>query len=204
MNRLCFILFPAAAPRATWNLGASAALLLLLSLWSLRFFTTPYRDLPDVWGWTHGIHLVFHEAGHAIPMMIGAPHDFMVFMGSGLQVLFPLILAAAFYLKNQDAYGAGLGLWWTGHAALDVAPYIADARALELPLLGGGTGREVEGHDWEYLLGQWDLLHLDVTIGDWTALTGRLLMSAGLAWACGTLIFEAFVLRPETENPGEN
>jgi len=44
---------------------------------------------------------------------------------------------------------------------MDMAPYIADARALELVLLGGYTGAEVEGHDWEYLLGATGLLEYD-------------------------------------------
>lgn len=36
-----------------------------------------------------------------------------------------------------------------GQSLTDVAPYINDARALQLVLLGGRTGAEVEGHDWE-------------------------------------------------------
>ncbi len=197
--RLLFLLFPAHAPRATWNLIASAIFALGLALFSWRFFTTPFQDLAWDWGWTHNVHLVFHEAGHAIPMMVGAPHTLMVFMGSGLQVLFPLILAGAFYFKNRDAYGAAICLWWAGHAALDVAPYIADARALELPLLGGGTGREVEGHDWEYLLGEWNALHLDTRIGARVALAGRVTMAAALIWGLATLAYEAWFFPREEE-----
>ena len=40
-------------------------------------------------------------------------------------------------------------IWWMGQSLTDVAPYINDARALQLVLLGGRTGAEVEGHDWE-------------------------------------------------------
>lgn len=151
-------------------------------------------DLGWDYGVFHNVHLVFHEAGHAIFMMIGAPRGVMVFMGSGLQVLFPLILAGAFYLKNKDAYGAAICLWWAGHAVLDVAPYIADARALELPLLGGGNGREIEGHDWEYLLGAWGVAHLDTRIGAATALAGRSLMGMAFVWAAATLAFEKWFL----------
>ncbi len=197
------MLFPAHAPRATWNLIASAILLLALGAWSARFFTVAVADLGWNPGFAHNIHLIFHEAGHAISMMLGAPRTFMVFMGSGAQVLMPLIVAGAFYFKNRDAYGAAVCLFWAGHAALDVAPYIADARALELPLLGGGTGREIEGHDWEYLLGEWNALHLDTLIAERVALFARVTMAAALAWGLATLVFEAwFFPREENQTPG--
>lgn len=199
MARLLHLLFPAYAPRATWNLVASALFAVVLALFSWRFFTVPHRDLAWEWGWAHNIHLVFHEAGHALFMMVGAPRTLMVFMGSGLQVLLPLIVAGAFYFKNRDAYGAAVCLWWAGHATLDVAPYIADARALELPLLGGGTGREIEGHDWEYLLGEWGALRFDTRIGDGVALTGRCMMAAGLAWGLAALAFEAWFFPREED-----
>jgi hypothetical protein len=192
VHRILTLLFPAHAPRATWNLIVSALFMLGLIVWSARFFTTPIDDLAWEWGFSHNIHLIFHEAGHAIPMMLGTPRTFMVFMGSGLQVLFPLIVCGAFYFKNRDAYGAAVCLFWAGNAALDVAPYIADARALELPLLGGGTGREIEGHDWEYLLGEWNALHLDTLIAGRVALAARLTMAAAFAWGLATLAYEAW------------
>jgi hypothetical protein len=195
MTRLWCLLFPAASPRAPWNLWASALLLLGIAVWSRPYFTISVYDLGFDPGVMHGVHLVIHEAGHAICMMVGAPEVVVFFMGSGLQVLLPLCIAGAFYFKNHDAYGAGLCLWWTGHAALDIAPYIADARALELPLLSGGTGREVEGHDWEYLLTHWDALHLDTLIGARVAFAGRLAMALGLGWAAATLLYEAWQRR---------
>lgn len=192
MNRLLALLFPAHAPRATWNLAASAVFLGLVAVWSARYFTIAVDDLGWEPGWMHNVHLIFHEAGHAIPMTVGAPQTFAVFMGSGLQVIFPLILAGAFYFKNRDAFGAAICLFWAGHAALDVAPYIADARALELPLLGGGTGREIEGHDWEYLLGRWNALDRDTVIGARVALGGRAIMAAAILWGFATLAWEAW------------
>lgn len=192
MARLLLLLFPAHAPRAAWNRVASAILALGLILFSLRYFTIAVSDLGWAPGPMHYVHLIFHEAGHAIFMMVGAPRTLVVFMGSGLQVLFPLLLACAFYFKNRDAFGAAVCLWWAGHAAMDVAPYIADARALELPLLGGGNGREIEGHDWEYLLGEWDALRNDIRIGASVALAGRLVMAAAFAWALATLAYETW------------
>jgi hypothetical protein len=65
-----------------------------------------------------------------------------------------------------------------------MAPYIADARTLQLVLLGGRTGAEVEGHDWEYLLTQMNLLHMDRTIGLAIHRAGLVMMAGALLWAC--------------------
>lgn len=199
MNRLLHWVFPAYKPRAAWNLIASAVFMVAMMVWSWSQFTTSVVDLGWQWGFMHNVHLVFHEAGHAIFMMLPVPRTVMVFMGSGLQVLFPLIIAGAFYFKNRDAYGAAVCLWWAGHAALDVAPYIADARALDLPLLGGGTGKEIEGHDWEYLLNHWRVAHLDTEIAANVVLGARVTMALAFAWGLATLAYEAWFMPEEEE-----
>lgn len=55
-------------------------------------------------------------------------------------------------LKTRDPFGGSVALWWTAENFMDVAPYINDARAMELILLGGFTGQEVDAHDWNNLL----------------------------------------------------
>lgn len=110
MDRLLLLLFPAHEPRAAWNRLASALFLVALVFFSARYFAIAIDDLGWAPGPMHHVHLVFHEAGHAIFMMVGAPRPLVVFMGSGLQVLFPLILAGAFYFKNRDAFGAAVAL----------------------------------------------------------------------------------------------
>ena len=65
----------------------------------------------------------------------------------------PLLLAIAF-LRQRNQFAAAVCTWWSGQNFVDVARYIADARALQLTLLGGHTGAEVEGHDWEFILTQ--------------------------------------------------
>ena len=73
-------------------------------------------------------------------------------------------------------------LWWAGENLLDVAPYIADARALQLVLLGGKTGAEVEGHDWEFLLTQLGWLQLNRTLGLAAWRIGLVIMFGALVW----------------------
>ena len=60
-------------------------------------------------------------------------------------------------------------------------------RALQLMLLGGVTGQEVEGHDWEYLLGTLGWLQYDHRLAALTYGCGRLVMVGALLWAGAVL-----------------
>jgi len=132
----------------------------------------------------HLPNLIFHEAGHVILGIFG--RFVGVLGGSLLQFSLPLVLAGVF-LRQGDGFAASVCTWWAGQNLLDVAPYIADARSLQLVLLGGRTGAEVEGHDWEYLLTQMNLLHMDRTIGLATHRAGLLMMAGALVWGCLSL-----------------
>jgi hypothetical protein len=160
----------------------STALLVGLAVWTWRFAGDPL-GMAVMDSFLHLPNLVFHEAGHVVFAPLGR---FMsVLGGSLLQFLIPVIAAVAFVRQSQP-FSAAVCAWWAGQNLVDVAPYIADARALRLVLLGGRTGAEVEGHDWEYLLTTLGVTHLDRTLGLWTHYTGVLLMLASLgvaAWA---------------------
>lgn len=201
MNWVLFLFFPGDPSRYSW-----ASLVFRAFLWvGIVVFSIPYLQIHWVElgfkpGPMHGVHLIFHEAGHMIFMMITNHQVTIALMGTGLQILFPLFVALAFYWINKDAFSTGLGLWWMGHATLDIAPYIGDARALNLPLITGGTGKEVGGHDWLFLLQHWNLLQQDHQIADATALAGKSLMLFALTWAALALIYACFVKannRPE-------
>jgi len=71
-------------------------------------------------------------------------------------------------------------LWWAGENLVDLGPYIADARALQLPLIGGQTGAEVYGHDWEAILDRLGWQHLDHAIGMGAHIVGSAIMIAAL------------------------
>lgn len=204
MQRLLAWLFPGFHQRTNADLIARGLLLAFLIFWSARYFTIRLVDLGENPGVMHLVHLVFHEAGHTITAMLTDNRTAVVFMGSGMQVLVPLVVAIAFYVVNHDAFGAAIGLWWTGHSALDVAPYIQDARFLNLQLLTGGTGKEVEGHDWEYLLEHWHVINRDVYIANDVAIIARFLMFLAFAWAAGSIVYDWYMredLRPSGE-PG--
>jgi hypothetical protein len=82
-----------------------------------------------------------------------------------------------------------VALWWHGQNFVDIAPYIADARAGELMLLGGNTGQSSPYgfHDWQFILGETGLLNCDQGLA-WAAhLLGLAVMAVALAWGAWVL-----------------
>jgi hypothetical protein len=139
----------------------------------------------------HLVNLPFHEAGHMLFRPFG---QFVSSLGGSLgQLLVPLICGATLLVKTRDPFGAAVCGWWFGENFLDLAPYINDARAGVLPLLGGNTGHSSPYgfHDWEYLLTETGLLRYDTTLAKLAHVGGSLLMSAALVWA-GCLLYRQF------------
>ena len=95
----------------------------------------------------------------------------------------PLVLAGALLLRNQDPFGAAIGLWFFGVSVLDVAPYVYDALEPRLMLLSGHTGAEGGGHDWMYLLDSMDLRHRARMLGGLVHTAGGATVLGALAWA---------------------
>jgi hypothetical protein len=169
---------------------ARILLLVLLAWLGLQMVVTDYEDLvhqevSGAYGFMHQIDLVFHEAGHVIFRPFG---ELMTTLGGSLmQLIVPLVVAWTFLFRYGNAFGASVGLWWTGQSLSDLAPYIADARELRLQLLGGGTGADRPGHDWESLLATLGLLHRDKTLAGITDALGIGLMALALVWAAALL-----------------
>jgi hypothetical protein len=121
----------------------------------------------------HLIDLVFHEAGHVIFALFGR---FIAVLGGSLnQVLVPAVCTGVFLARAQ--YGsAAVTLFWTGQSLADVAVYVADGRAMALPLLAEGLI-----HDWNFILGTLGLLRAAEALGRLTWALGALAMLAALA-----------------------
>src|SRR5512140_622455 len=130
---------------------------LVLLRWTLIFLVWPMRQDTIGSSFLHTISIPFHEAGHVLFAPFG---DLISVAGGSLaQVLVPAACAIAFLTTSVDPFGAAVCAWWTGENLLDVAVYVDDARSLNLVLIGGHTGAEVEGHDWERLLQSIGALH---------------------------------------------
>ncbi|MDX2503756.1 MAG: zinc ribbon domain-containing protein [Gammaproteobacteria bacterium] len=158
-----------------------------------------------IWGWffifssiesnyvgesfMHLINLPFHEAGHVIFSPFGS---FITSLGGTLgQMLIPIMCLWTFLFKYRNTFGAAICLWWLGQNFLDIAPYINDARAGVLPLVGGNTGQTSPYgfHDWEYLLTESGLLHYDHSIARVSFFIGTMIILTAYAWG-GFLLFK--------------
>lgn len=178
-------LFLESANESDPTLAAKTALLLIFAIWSLTFTFRPIADPDLASSFMHRINLVFHEAGHVLFLPFG---QLMTILGGSLmQLLIPAIFAVAF-ISKRDPFAAAIMLWWLGQSAMDLAPYIDDARRMELMLLGGMTGADAPGsHDWNNILGRLDLLRFDHSLALACDLIGRLLMVIALIWGAAAL-----------------
>lgn len=169
-------------------------LMLLLAYWSLSLFFASIESNKVGQSFLHLVNLPFHEAGHIIFSPLGR---FIQVLGGTLgQLLMPAICCGVLLLRTRDAFGAAVALWWLGESFMDIAPYINDARALDLMLLGGVTGKDVaDYHDWEFLLGRLGLSHWDHGLAYLANGTGIVLMSVALLWATVNMWPEIKVLR---------
>ena len=182
---------PSTGDDSLTSLKFSGRLLLFLALlvWGWKFMTSPLESNYAGESILHLVNLPFHEAGHVFFMPFGR---FMTVLGGTLgQILMPLICLATFLLKTRDPFAASVALWWTAENFMDTAPYINDARALELMLLGGVTGQEVEGHDWEYLLGTLGWLRYDHILAHLSQWLGITMMALALLWS-GVLLVRQY------------
>ncbi len=189
------------------------------SIWHLLFFTPPHVNYISLSGrvllyivliilgmkfifasiesnyaghsFMHLINLPFHEAGHLLFRPFGS---FVTSLGGSLgQLLMPLICFGVLLLQTRDTFGASVALWWFGQNFFDLAPYINDARAGVLPLLGGNVGHSAPYgfHDWEYLLTESGLLAYDHVIAQMSVVVGTGIMLISLLWG-GVLLFRQY------------
>jgi len=177
-------------PVDPWLFWARVALYLSFLIWGIWFLLLDYKELdlglPAInRSFLHGVNLVFHEAGHVLFRPFG---DFLAVLGGSLgQLIIPAIAMMAF-LRQQDPFAASLGLWWFGQNMLDLAPYVYDARAGRMILLGGVTGSDAPGyHDWGNLLGHLDALHLDHRLAFAVYLAGGVCMVVAFSWGATVL-----------------
>ena len=178
-------------------LSARALLWALLLAWGLSLMFASVSSNRAGESFLHLINLPFHEFGHILFRPFGR---YMTSLGGTLgQLLVPAICAGVLLLQTRDPFGASVALWWLGENFLDIAPYINDARAGELPLVGGNFGHSAPYgfHDWEYLLGETGLLHLDHGLARGSHLLGSLIMFLALAWGIWLLSRHLGQLRRE-------
>ena len=171
--------------------GGRVFLFLVILVWGIKLILTPMGDDYKMSSFMHLINLPFHEAGHMVFRPLG---QWMTSLGGTLgQLLMPLVCLAVFLLKARNAFGASVCLWWFGENFMDIAPYVNDARALQLPLLGGNVGESSPYgfHDWEYILNEIGWIRYDHTLAQMADKSGSVVLLASLAWGA-YLLFRQF------------
>lgn len=152
--------------------GIGLAILLFLS-WQVLVRGTTISTPGIVLGILDGANLIFHEAGHILFLLFG---EFLQALGGSLtQVAIPALCTAYFLLHHQPAAAAAT-LFWTGESITHVAVYVADARLMRLPLLGGDEAI----HDWNYLLGRLNLVNHSEILGRLAFGVGLMIILAAL------------------------
>jgi hypothetical protein len=155
-------------------------LVALLVWWTLRLVAG-----ASDWCVLDLVNLAFHEAGHLFMRPFGStPH---LLGGTLFQLAVPALLVGYFMLQRHDAFAAATCSWWLGESLNNVAIYMADARDLALPLIGGE-------HDWNELFFRFGALdEASVTsISSITRGLGALVMVVGLLWL-GFLLLPAWL-----------
>jgi len=118
-------------------------------------------------------NLMFHEAGHRV---FGWASYYTVLLGGTYgQLLVPLICTFIF-LRRGETTGVAVCVFWLFENLLDIANYMADARAASQPLVGGDES------DWAILFNHWGVLQKDLVIASWVRGIGWIGMLATLAW----------------------
>ena len=172
---------------ATFARIAQTAFWLFVLLTLVDHVRSPRSSLTGFFMWA--LTFIPHEAGHVICSPFGS---FLAFAGGTIwQVLIWVLLGlVALFLRRR----LDLALFWgaiAGHCVIRAAPYIADARARQLPLVGPGTWPHLLGqgqapeHDWWNLLSQTGLLEYDQVIASLAVILGALIV---LVMAAGGLV----------------
>lgn len=146
---------------------------MLFILWLLIRGSTGDRFVPIV---DHA-NLAFHEAGHLI---VGILSDRLAVYGGTLgQLIFPLAAAWQFR-QRRHTVGFALAVGWAAQSLRNVAVYMGDARAMQLPLIGG-LDPETH-HDWREMLSRWGLLEYDTVLAGITSTCAWLVAVAICFW----------------------
>lgn len=127
-----------------------------------------------LWGWVpilDSANLAFHEAGH--PLFGLLSNRLAVYGGTLMQLLIPA--ACVFEMHRQrNRVAKYFCVIWFAENLLNIARYMADARAHQLPLVGG-LDPELY-HDWTHILSNWGVLSWDTSLAHVVRLSAFALM----------------------------
>jgi hypothetical protein len=123
-------------------------------------------------------NLVVHEGGHLLFGWFGPTPG--LWGGTLLQWLVPLLLAAYFLIQRQTAAFAFCTFFFFENW-LYTATYMADARAMVLPLVTAGDSDFIE-HDWHTIFSSLGVLQHDTQIASVVSFLGWCGMLGMVVW----------------------
>ena len=149
---------------------------LLFYLW---FVISAYRAHGEPL-FIDAVNMVTHEAGHPLFGYFGETAH--LYGGTILQLFVPAALALAF-VRMRELMGTTFCAFMFFENFLGIATYMADARAMDLPLVSAEGGPDqLIIHDWNAIFGRLGLLPHDTQIAAVTRCLGFLGMIAMPLW----------------------
>jgi len=166
---------PADVVESRWTPVTTVALAMFLAGVAGLALLIQYSPMGFVPGVDHA-NLVIHEAGHTLFGLFS--HRLEIYGGTAGQLLAPAIMTV-FFARKGDSIGTAGCVTWLCENLFNVSRYVADARTMALPLVGG------DQHDWNTILGRWGGLAHDATIAWWCNALG----AVGILAVMGTLVW---------------
>jgi len=145
----------------------------------LAYFGVVQAIHPQDWTLFSGINLPIHEGGHLLFRMVG--WEFLHAAGGTLLQLVVPLASALMFLRQRDYFAVAFSFGWWSTNLISTGVYMADAQAMQLPLLTAEGGGEAITHDWNFLFSQLGLLRCCEAIGWLTRQAGNVSMLACLA-----------------------
>lgn len=152
----------------------------------------------EAWSWFDGLTLLLHELGHVLFVPFG---EFLMIAGGSITQILAPIGAFIVFVRQRDYFALCVAGSWLAMSLFNLAVYVADARAMALPLVGIGTSDPL--HDWHYLLSEFNALRWDELYA------GRIETLAVLVWltsclAGGWLLWRMFCSPRQEAWPSEH
>ena len=178
---------------ADWSRGRSWIARLPLWLFFVYLAARYLRDprYQSVFG---GLNLGIHELGHVVFGPFG--QTLGIAGGTILQCAAPVV-SVVMFCRQRDAFALSFSCAWMATNLYGVAVYMADARAMAMPLVSPFGGDVY--HDWNYLLDRAGWLAYDTRLASWVRMLAAAFMLASLVYGAWVLWVMA---RPEDGRNG--
>ncbi len=139
-----------------------------------------------------GLNLGIHEGGHLLFAIFG--NQFLTVAGGTLLQLAVPLIGVVIFVRQRDYFAICFAAVWLATNLYDIAIYLADARALALPLVTVGHSSGPVIHDWNYMLFHMGLINQDTMIASGLRAGGFLALWSAVAagtWMCCRMIHHA-------------